>query len=136
MGYETAVKASEMLYATQPAPVSDISKRLGLSADYVKKIKSGFDLYIEEDLAPEEIAARVGLPAEAMREVIRGFFRKCTAAYRHYQDQVIGSISGSAEAVGINRFYFEDWFWSKAVDSNDEDGKECLEKLTKELSCL
>ena len=136
MGYETAVKASEMLYAINPAPVSDISESLGLSEAYVKKIKSGFDLYIEEDLPPEEIAKKVDLPVETMKEIIRGFFRKCTDAYRHYQDQVVGSISGSAEAVGINRFFFEDWFWSKAIDSNDDDGKECLEKLTRELSCL
>jgi hypothetical protein len=136
MRYEKAVKASELLYATHSATVRDISRKVGLKEEYVERIKRGFGLYLEENLTPEEIAARVRLPVDAMKAIIRGFFRKCTDAYRHYQDQVIGSISGSAETVGINRFYFEDWFWSNAVDSNDKDGKECLEKLTKELSCL
>lgn len=136
MTYETVVKASEMMYAKNPFTVRDISRKTGLSEAYVGKLKSGFDLCLEEDMSPEEIATRVGLPPETMKEIIRGFFRKCTDAYQHYQDQVIGSISGSAEAVGINRFLFEDWFWSKAVDSNDNDGKACLDKLTRELRRL
>jgi hypothetical protein len=136
MAYERTIKASEMLYATRPATISDISMQTGLSETYVQKIKLGFELYLEEKLTPEEIATKAGLSTNAMKEIIRGFFSKCTVAYKHYQNQIVGSISGSAEAIGINRFCFEDWFWSKAIDSNDKDGRECLDNLIKELSCL
>jgi hypothetical protein len=136
MDFKKEIKASEMLYAIKPVQVSDISKQIGLSEACAEKIKIGMDMYLDDDATPEEIAYKIGLPAEAMQKIVHRFFSKCLDAYRHYQNQAIGSISGSAEAVGINRFYFEDWFWKNAVDSNDDDGKKCLAQLAKEISCL
>jgi hypothetical protein len=136
MEYKKMIGASEMVYSLEPASVSAISAKTGLNHVRVRKIKEGIEMYLDSEATLEEISQKVDLPLGVVKDVISRFFERCVEAYGHYQEQVAGSISGSAEAVGINRFYFEDWFWKNAVDSTDDEGKRCLARLKAELKDL